>query len=135
MASHEKWRFIPMPENLRSAAARKDAEEFEQILCGMFTATDSGGGPGSVRPAGLSTGYGHMVMDAMREGSWLGTSAIRSQFRAAPSKRVDVDIPSLVEPLDNFLLTQTIFGFFGRGAGRMLMSISTSKNVVWRCPH
>ena len=102
MASQEKWRFIPMPENLRSAAARKDAEEFEQILFGMFTAADSGGGPGSVRPAGLSTGYGHMVMDAMREGSWLGTSAIRSQFRAAPSKRIDVDIPSLVEPLDNF---------------------------------
>lgn len=41
-------------------------------------------------------------MEAMKEGSWLGTSAIRSQFRAKPSKRVDVDIPALIEPLDDY---------------------------------
>ena len=54
------------------------------------------------RPAGLSTQYAGLVFEALREGSWLRTSAIKSQIRAKLSQRVDVDVPSLVEPVDAF---------------------------------
>lgn len=50
-----------------------------------------------------------MVMDSVTEGSWLSTSAIRSQIRANPSNRVDVDVPALVEPLDDFFADQKNF--------------------------
>ena len=63
-----------------------------------------------------------MVMDSVTEGSWLSTSAIRSQIRANPSNRVDVDVPALVEPLDDFFADQKNFSCFGHVAGKILQS-------------
>ena len=111
IATHEKWRFIAMPESLKNAAARHDAEAFEKLLQDIM-GTDSceQEKPGAVcRPAGLSTGYAKMVVESLQEGSWLGTSAIRSQIRAKPAKRIDVDVPSLVEPLDDFFADRQNF--------------------------
>ena len=108
MAVHEKWRFIPMPDALKSVAALGDAERFEVKLLEVLGLSEGvqasavDGTARSVQPAGLSTRYASMVVDALKEGSWLGTSAIRSQVRATPGKRVDVDVPALIEPLDEF---------------------------------
>eukprot|EP00435_Cladocopium_sp_Y103_P003230 s1575_g1.t1 len=101
---HEKWRFIPMPQCLKEATEHRDAKKFEETLNDILGLTPSCD-PGTIEPvraAGLSTAYAEKVIDALSEGSWLSTSAIRSQIRAAPSKRVDVDVPALVEPLDDF---------------------------------
>ena len=38
----------------------------------------------------------------MKEGSLLKTSAVRSQVRAKPRARVDIEVPALVQPLDKF---------------------------------
>ena len=57
-------------------------------------------------------------MNSLQEGSWLGTSAIRSQIRAQPAKRVDVDIPSLVEPLDEFFADRQNFRLLWLRRGR-----------------
>ncbi len=90
----EKWRFVALPQNLKNAIERKHverhsggeaSEDFEDVL-------ESVG-------VGVDTEYGRWLAECLVEGSWIRTSALRSQYRARPSKRVDVEIPTLVPPL------------------------------------
>lgn len=108
---HEKWRFIAMPECLKAAAVSCDSKAFEEKLLELLgpVASDKKELAKPVTSAGLTTEYGRMVLDSMQEGSWLSTSAIRSQIRAAPSKRVDVDVPALIEPVDDFFANRQNF--------------------------
>lgn len=101
---HEKWRFVPMPDSLRGAAELMDARAFEAKLGEVLGSVEEpvANFSGTVRAAGLSTSYARKVVESLKEGSWLGTSAIRSQIRAKRGQRVDVDVPALVEPLDDF---------------------------------
>ena len=101
---HEKWRFVPMPDTLKRAAELQDTHLFQQTLMNLLQASDLGYNKDKdpVRAVGLSTQYARKVVESLQEGSWLGTSAIRSQLRAPAAKRVDVDIPALIEPLDDF---------------------------------
>lgn len=108
---HEKWRFIAMPECLKKAIAHRDAQKFEDALQGVLglPSTSDPTECAPVAAAGLTTSYAKQVIEAVTEGSWLSTSAIRSQIRASPSKRVDVDVPALVEPVDDFFANQENF--------------------------
>ena len=105
MRTHERWRFIPMPVELKDMASAGDTDGFNNVLQSLV------GGPfrshhvkGSEfqMPAGLSTSYAATVVEAMQEGSYLATSAVKSQVRARAKDRVDIDIPALVEPLDPY---------------------------------
>eukprot|EP00435_Cladocopium_sp_Y103_P074644 s13_g50.t1 len=90
----EKWRFIPLPEDFRSAVeffnsggtdVSDDADEHIKAF---------------VRAGvGLDTEYGKWVQQALQEGSWLKTSPIVSQLKAQPKRRDDVEVPALVKPL------------------------------------
>ncbi len=97
---HERWRFIPMPEELKHAA-QEGPEPFQTVLERLVVddRTKHESVDKNFQAAGLSTSYAHSVADALREGSFLSTSAIRSQIRAVRSKRVDLEIPALVDPL------------------------------------
>lgn len=75
---------------------------FEDILQTMVAGNEVQDTGEAMRAAGLSTGYAQKVIESLQEGSMLGTSAIRSQLRAERGRRVDVDIPSLIEPLDDY---------------------------------
>ena len=100
MAVQEKWRFIPLPEELKKHAVDQDLTGFSNALNDMFEqAVDKNAGPAS---AGLSTDYATFVLEAMNEKPELKTSAVRSQARTVRSNRVDVDVPALIEPLDRF---------------------------------
>ena len=108
MAFHEKWRFIPMPEPLKKAAENLDVESFQSVLEEIMNDGQSANMPSS-RPGFEGTKYARWVIDSMKQGSWLATSSIRSQIRASPTKRVDVDVPSLIEPVDQFFAEPSNF--------------------------
>ena len=107
-AVHEKWRFVAMPETLKQAANLQNAELFQQRLEQLLGAHDVGDvhAVRHVKPAALSTTYAHTVVESLQEGSWLSTSSIRSQLRAPAAKRIDVEIPALVAPLDDFFANE-----------------------------
>ena len=116
-----------------SAAARHDAEAFEQSLMELLNGPERNQCEGDAlfRPAGLSTGYGWCKPCARAHG-WEHQRSDHS-LELPPPSNVDVDIPSLVEPLVISLLTQTISVCSGLVDGTMLQNI-TSKSVVLRSP-
>lgn len=114
---HEKWRFIPMPNELRQLADSEDHVGFQKLLGELLTpGQDHQSGtaqidkpPDMFQAAGLSTQYAKKVVESLREGSLLKTSAIRSQIRARPQNRVDIEVPSLVEPVHDFFANDSHF--------------------------
>ena len=107
IAVQEKWRFIPLPEELKKHAANQDLEGFTSSLQDMFERP-----PGNVDafvPAALSTECASFVLDAFREKSDLKTSAVTWQARASRADRVDIDVPALIEPLDRFFENEDNF--------------------------
>eukprot|EP00438_Fugacium_kawagutii_P030000 Skav225301 [mRNA] locus=scaffold445:112717:116856:+ [translate_table: standard] len=103
MLVHEKWRFLPLPLSLKESAGRGDVVAFQQSLWDILKPNDiegnAGGEDDSFRPHGITSRYSRYVIDAMKENSWLRTSAIRSQLRVPKSRRIDIECPALVEPL------------------------------------
>ena len=102
---HERWRFCPMPAELKDLVGKGDSDGFVQVLGKMLQADDvvvGQTGKDYFGPAGLNTKYAQFVFDAVQEGSLLATSAIKSQLRAKRSSRADIEIPALVQPLDDF---------------------------------
>lgn len=116
MRVHEKWRFISMPEELKQLAKNQDVESFSNMLSELLAPiyeNDTGDPRDALtaaclpQAATLSTSYAEYVIESLREGSWLQTSAARAQLHAKPSKRFDLEIPALVEPLDERLADET----------------------------
>ena len=102
----EKWRFTPVPEDLR-AAVEKLSQNPRQTF-------DPGGQSQSndlvdnevtrafVRAGvGVDSEYGQWLQAGLEEGSWIKTSAVRCQLKAPRKRRVDVEIPALVRPLSS----------------------------------
>ena len=90
----EKWRYVPMPEDFKSAIeffnAHGDPESSEGAE--HIKAFVRAG-------VGINTEYGQWLQRALEEGNWLSTSAIVSQFKAKQKRRDDVDVPAFVEPI------------------------------------
>ena len=100
----EKWRFLPLPENIKTAMERNTTGDAAQQAV-----TDAETDVFLQAGAGLDTEYGAWLREALREGSWLRTSSIVSQYRAKTSSRVDVEIPALVKPLSGGLVDEKAF--------------------------
>ena len=118
MRTHERWRFIAMPDELKKHATAHDIDAFQDALRGLLVTGDRAplsDAPKKMhderifRAAGVNTGYAKTVVDAMKEGSLLKTSAVRSQVRAKPRARVDIEVPALVQPLDKFFADEQNF--------------------------
>ena len=128
---HEKWRFVSMPESLKRCVQQGSPESFEEVLASLIADScetcELGAGlvnqynrvsksngdmktkDSRFKAAALSSSYAHYVFDAMREGSLLSTSAVRSQVRAKRSSRIDIEVPALVEPLHPFFCEESHF--------------------------
>ena len=97
-----------MPEALRNPANAGDHIVFEEALGSLMASTDHSSTyldsvrDSSFRPAGINTQYARMVIDAMKYGSWLSTSAIRRQVKAPRKEQVDIEVLELMQPLDPF---------------------------------
>lgn len=111
MRVHEKWRFISMPAGLKDAAIKQDLEQFSLLLSDLLKpvhhddqdeTSETIGYVRHSKAAALSTEYGQQVLNSLREGSMLKTSAARAQVHAKPSRRFDLEIPALVQPLDDY---------------------------------
>lgn len=102
---HERWRFFPMPAELKDLVGKGDSDGFVQVLGKMLQADDvvvGQTGKDYYGPAGLNTKYAQFVFDAVQKGSLLATNAIKSQLRAKKSSRADIEIPALVQPFDDY---------------------------------
>ena len=97
----EKWRFIPMPDDFKSAIEffnrpgnRDEVESREHIKAFVR----AGVGP--------NTEYGVWLQQALVDGNWLQTSPIVSQFKAVRKRREDVEVPALVEPIPSDMVSE-----------------------------
>ena len=110
---HERWRFFPMPAELKDLVGKGDSDGFVQVLGKMLQADDvvvGQTGKDYYGPAGLNTKYAQFVFDAVQKGSLLATSAM-DQLRAKKSSRADIEIPALVQPLDDYFSEPKKFSF------------------------
>eukprot|EP00435_Cladocopium_sp_Y103_P025170 s756_g6.t1 len=105
VAVKEKWRFISLPEEVKSAVEflnSKSVREDGHVEQEHFRAFVRSG-------VGIDTEYGQWLQRALEEGSWLKTSPIVSQLRAKPPRRADIEIPQLVKPVSGLLLAENSF--------------------------
>ena len=108
----EKWRYMAMPDSVKeivrshgAASGNKAIYEFGHLESALRS-------PNPARTCdglGLETNYASWLQDALREGSWLKTSSIISQFWARKTMREDVECPALVPPLDPMLVDKDNF--------------------------
>ena len=114
----EAWRFRPIPEDIKTAAKQGDRSEILRLLEALEVEEQFEGKQeqqlANSNGAGLRTQYADWLLSSLDDSSWLRTSAIKSQMRAAPSRRVQVDVPALVQPLSPELCEPTRFKLLWR---------------------
>lgn len=115
----ECWRYVPVPEVLKTAVATGDRHEVVKALDALDGSSGDISIPQELRPgvpfgAGLKTQYAEWLMQAASPSSWLRTSAFKSQLNACRSHRVEVDMPALVEPVPADLCRQGRFSLLWR---------------------
>lgn len=105
MSIRERWRFVPLPEDFKQAVIFFNNEDDSETGDAREKHTSA-----FVRSGvGMDTEYGRFLQQALREGSWLRTSPILSQFRARKSKWEDVEVPQLVKPISSDILVEGSF--------------------------
>lgn len=106
----EKWRYIPLPDDVKDALTHEDHIRLTELLrqkAGMAISSDlveHAGDACSLGGVGLDTEYGQWIQQVLADGDWLKTLAIASQRRARKRNRADIDFPALVEPIADELL-------------------------------
>eukprot|EP00435_Cladocopium_sp_Y103_P071693 s675_g38.t1 len=111
----EKWRFIPLPDDVKEALTLEDKSALLKLLeskAGIslsevpiqdeFVASAGSG-------LGIDTQYGQWLQQVLADGDWLRTSAISSQVKARKKHRADIEYPALVEPVSSTLLRPSRF--------------------------
>ena len=115
----ESWRFRPLPEHVTEVARVGDRKKLIEILDELQSENTDPVVTQELKPtasfgAGLSTQYATWLIEAHDETSWLRTSAVASQLRAKPSKRVMVEVPALVQPVSPTLCRAERFSLLWR---------------------
>eukprot|EP00435_Cladocopium_sp_Y103_P021256 s872_g5.t1 len=114
----EAWRYCPLPEPVKEAAKSGNREELLRLLSQLHEGRSDMGGtilrPGIPWGAGLLTQYAQWLVDSTDDSSWLRTSAVRSQLRAKPSRKLQVDIPSMVQPVPSELCNRGRYSLLWR---------------------
>ena len=102
----EAWRFRPLPETLIRAASQGSRGEVLRVLQSLCPDdTDVACDSNDLKPsapfgAGLLGKYADWVLECQDPSSWLRTSSVKSQLRTPKQRRVEVDVPALVLPID-----------------------------------
>lgn len=111
----EKWRFIPLPEDVKEALTLEDKETLIHLLeakAGVVLShqdISQGSEAHTMDGLGIDTEYGQWLQQVLSEGDWLRTSAIASQKRAVKRSRADIDYPALVQPIHDSMLNPSRF--------------------------
>ena len=111
----EKWRFIPLPEDIKEALTLEDKESLIHLLeskAGVVLShqdISQRSEAHTVDGLGIDTEYGQWLQQVLSEGDWLRTSAIASQKRAIKRSRADIDYPALVQPIHDSMLNPSRF--------------------------
>ena len=101
----ETWRYQPLPAPLREAVATGSRKEVVDALSALESEVSEGHIKPLVRSmpvfgAGLKTQYAEWLIEAERDStSWLKTSSVKSQLRAKPKKKLEMEVPALVMPI------------------------------------
>lgn len=119
----EAWRYIALPETVKDAAASGSRQRVLDAL--QLLQQDQGDdGEQEIRPcrpfgAGLLTRYADWLVESIQDDkSWLRTSSIVSQLRAKPKRRLQVDVPAVVQPVDPALCMKSRYSLLWRKGWR-----------------
>ena len=96
----EKWRYVAIPDQLRREVLgllQREADDGARHE-GLQSAFSRAG-------VGLELEYGRWLQQMLDEGSWLSTSSMRTQWRSGGGKKIDVEIPTLITPLSDDLIS------------------------------
>lgn len=104
----EGWRFRAMPQVMKEAVRSRDRHKILEALDELHEECFGPIAPQELKPsaqfgAGLRTQFAAWLEQSSDSDHWLRTSAISSQMRAKPGKRVMVELPAMVPPLDDSL--------------------------------
>ena len=115
----EAWRFRPIADEVKKAAESGSRAEILRVLEELHAEQSGPVLDQELKPttqfgAGLRTQFAAWLAQAADPGSWLRTSAISSQLRAAPNKRVTVEVPAMVPPLDDSLIRKQRYSLLWR---------------------
>ena len=115
----EGWRFRAMPQVMKDAAKTQDRHKIFEALDELHAECSGPIAPQELKPsaqfgASLRTQFASWLEQASNTDHWLRTSAISSQMRAKPGKRVVVESPALVPPLDDSLCDADRFSLLWR---------------------
>eukprot|EP00435_Cladocopium_sp_Y103_P015295 s2932_g3.t1 len=105
----ETWRFRPLAEEVKRAAESGSRAQVLEVLESLHTECTGPVREQELKPsaqfgAGLRSQFG--LLEASNPDSWLRTSAISSQLRAKASRRVVVEVPAMIPPVDQRLVDQ-----------------------------
>ena len=120
----ESWRFRAVPENLHKAVATSNPDVVASALNELASGEAAGENGMPLKPshqfsAGLTTQFAQWLIEAGDPTSWLRTSSLKSHLRARKGKRVEVDVPSLVPPLDQRLCERNRYSLLWRKRWRI----------------
>lgn len=115
----EAWRFRPIPDEVKQAAESGSREHVLRVLESLHSEhtgpmEDQELKPTSQFGAGLRTQFASWLVESANPDSWLRTSAISSQLRAKANNRSMVEVPAMVPPLDDSLVSQQRFSLLWR---------------------
>ena len=115
----EVWRYIALPETVKEAAASGSRQKVVDALHLLQQDRDDVVDQ-EIRPcrpfgAGLLTRYADWLVESIQEDkSWLRTSSVVSQLRAKPKRRLQVDVPAMVQPVDPALCMKSRYSLLWR---------------------
>lgn len=117
----EVWRFQPLPQRLKRAALSGSRAEVIRALDELESDwSEIHQRPQEVRAvvpfgAGLKTRYADWLIEAARdESSWLRTSSIRTQLKAKPRKKLEMETPTMVMPIPDTLCRRERYSLLWR---------------------
>ena len=120
----ESWRFRAVPETIHKAVATCNPEVVASALNELGSGETAGENGMPLKPsqqfsAGLSTQFAQWLIEASDPSSWLRTSSLKSHLRARRGKRVEVEVPSMVPPLDQRLCERQRYSLLWRKRWRI----------------
>ena len=115
----EGWRFRAMPQIMKDAVESNDRHQILEALDELHAECSGPIAPQELKPsaqfgASLRTQFASWLEQASDPSHWLRTSAISSQMRAKPGRRVVVESPALVLPMDGSLCEASRYSLLWR---------------------
>ena len=117
----EVWRFQPLPQRLKRAALSGSRagviRALDELESDWFEIHQRPQEVRAVVPfgAGLKTRYADWLIEAARdESSWLRTSSIRTQLKAKPRKKLEMETPTMVMPIPDTLCRRERYSLLWR---------------------